>query len=229
MGGCYIRSTNFFKKTMAQSSPQPGLAPSRGSYIPVGRRVAISKMLCYLLRHTDSIDADGFINLRRLLGLRQCAGISEQHVRTVVASCPLKRFEIEETSEGPFIKATYAHSKSNDENDLTLVDPEDVEMVIYPTFRKNLAEIEELGISWKRKNHFILSQSFPPHKDHQTEANIDPEKSFACEVCIILDHEAFMRDGHSLFKCPNDIFLLTKGNERGVIEPKYFKEIKHEW
>ncbi|XP_051821408.1 tRNA 2'-phosphotransferase 1 isoform X3 [Antechinus flavipes] len=169
--------------------------------------VRLSKALSYALRHGAvkmglPMGSDGFVPLDALLRLAQFRDFSEEDVRRVVRTNAKQRFALRPGPPGgcASIRANQGHSLQVADLELTpLSAPQDLPPVlVHGTYRRHWRSIRREGLSRRGRTHIHLCASLPG----ETHA---------------------LSDGIPFFCSANGV-ILTPGDARGFLPPKYFKE-----
>ncbi|XP_075401659.1 tRNA 2'-phosphotransferase 1 [Tenrec ecaudatus] len=190
------------------------------------RDVQLSKALSYVLRHGAlklglPLGADGFVPLRALLQLPQFHGFSEDDVQRVVDSNQKQRFALQpgDPGTGPLIRANQGHSLQVPELELLpLETPQALPPVlVHGTFWKHWPSILLKGLSCQGRTHIHLAPGLPG--DPAVISGIRP----SCEVAVFINGALALADGIPFFRAANGV-VLTPGNAKGLLPPKYFKE-----
>ncbi|XP_004713703.1 tRNA 2'-phosphotransferase 1 isoform X2 [Echinops telfairi] len=203
-------------------------ARARRAHQPRGqdRDVQLSKALSYVLRHGAlklglPLGADGFVPLRALLQLPQFRGFSEEDVQRVVDSNQKQRFALQsgDPGTGPLIRANQGHSLQVPELELfPLETPQALPPVlVHGTFWKHWPSILLKGLSCQGRTHIHLAPGLPG--DPAVISGIRPN----CEVAVFINGALALADGIPFFRSANGV-VLTPGNVKGLLPPKYFKE-----
>ncbi|KAF7410479.1 hypothetical protein HZH68_004860 [Vespula germanica] len=178
----------------------------------------LSKKLSYLLRHGAikeglSIKADGFVPVDQLLS-KNLHGCTLEDIKKVVETNDKKRFVLRENNGTWEIKATQGHS-INEINNLSLKPLDRVDFdIIHGTYYRNWENIKLKGLSCMRRNHIHFSKGL--------DFTCGLRKS--ADVYIYIDFEKAKRDGLKFFESENKI-ILCAGNDKGIIERKYFLKV----
>lgn len=166
------------------------------------------------------IGSDGFIAVDELLHHKDFRGVTIEEIRSIVANCEKKRFEIQFKDGVESIRAAQGHTiKSiNDEELLTrITDATTVPVCIHGTYTKFLSAILETGLSKMQRNHIHFAVGMP------SDGEVISGMRKSCEVVIVIDVHKAMNDGITFYRSSNNV-ILSSGVD-GVISPIYFKEI----
>ncbi|XP_044536333.1 tRNA 2'-phosphotransferase 1 isoform X2 [Gracilinanus agilis] len=190
------------------------------------RDVRLSKALSYALRHGAvkmglPMGSDGFVPLDALLQLPQFRGFSEEDVCRVVETNEKQRFALRPGAPGACacIRANQGHSLQLADLELTpLRTPQDLPPVlVHGTYWRHWPSIRQEGLSRCGRTHIHLSPGLPgePHVLSGMRQN--------CEVAVFIDGPSALAEGILFFRSANGV-ILTPGDARGFLPPKYFKE-----
>ncbi|XP_036620122.1 tRNA 2'-phosphotransferase 1 isoform X2 [Trichosurus vulpecula] len=171
------------------------------------RDVRLSKALSYALRHGATkmglpMGSDGFVPLDALLQLPQFRGFSLEDVYRVVETNEKQRFALRPGPPGSCasIRANQGHSlQVTDLELMPLRTPEDLPpTLVHGTYWRRWPSIRREGLSRRGRTHIHLSPGLPgePH---------------------------VLSEGILFFRSANGV-ILTPGDARGFLPPKYFKE-----
>uniref|UniRef100_H9H6E1 2'-phosphotransferase n=1 Tax=Monodelphis domestica TaxID=13616 RepID=H9H6E1_MONDO len=212
----------------AGQTPQPAGPRGRRTRGPPGqeRDVRLSKALSYALRHGAvkmglPMGSDGFVPLDALLQLPQFRGFSEEDVCRVVETNEKQRFALRPGAPRACacIRANQGHSLQLADLELTpLRTPQDLPPVlVHGTYRRHWPSIRQRGLSRRGRTHIHLSPGLPgePHVLSGMRQN--------CEVAVFIDGPSALAEGILFFRSANGV-ILTPGDARGFLPPKYFKE-----
>ncbi|XP_068922319.1 tRNA 2'-phosphotransferase 1 isoform X3 [Petaurus breviceps papuanus] len=190
------------------------------------RDVWLSKALSYALRHGAikmglPIGSDGFVPLDALLQLPQFRGFSLADVHRVVETNEKQRFALRHGPPGSCgsIRANQGHSLQVSDLELTpLRSPQDLPPVlVHGTYRHHWPSIQQEGLSRCGRTHIHLSPGLPG--DPQVLSGMRQD----CEVAVLIDGPLALAEGILFFRSANGV-ILTPGDARGFLPPKYFKE-----
>lgn len=189
------------------------------------RNTSISKNLSRILRHQAAkmgfqIGSDGFIAIDELLRHRDFRGVTLEDIRSIVANCEKKRFEIQMKDGVESIRAAQGHTMKsvNDEELLTrITDASTVPVCIHGTYDRFLGSIMETGLNRMQRNHIHFATGMP------SDGEVISGMRKSCQVVIVVNVEKAMRDGIVFYRSSNNV-ILSSGID-GVISPVYFKEV----
>lgn len=177
----------------------------------------ISKKLSYILRHGAvkkglSIRSDGFINLQEVL--REIPGCTIDDVKRIVATNDKQRFALDSFNNVLMIRANQGHT-------IARVDSLDVKLltgisfdIIHGTHFHFYERIKSEGLSRMKRNHVHFAKGL----------------NFVCglrksaEIFIYIDFSKAKNDGLEFYESENGV-VLSSGNSKGYIEPKYFLKV----
>lgn len=90
-------------------------------------------------------------------------------------------------------------------------------MVIHGTFSKFWGSIRAEGLKRMSRNHIHFAPGMPK------EEGVVSGMRGSCDIIIVIDLPAAMRDGIDFYISSNNV-ILTEGEE-GVLSPRYFKRV----
>ncbi|KAJ2898700.1 hypothetical protein MKZ38_003751 [Zalerion maritima] len=205
-----------------------------------GSDTQISKALSRLLRHQAEnagikLDKEGYARLDHVLnwGPLKPIGPSVSDIRRVVQNCEKKRFSLkpdpsleprpdEESDDAShfLIRANQGHSLSlESEHMLAAVDSSSIPpTVLHGTFFYFWAAILESGGLKKQGRQHIHCTTGTPEDDV-----VGIRKD--AELTIEIDVAKSMEDGFKWWTSENG-YVLTEGNEEGMLPLQYFKEVR---
>ncbi|KAJ8953611.1 hypothetical protein NQ318_003035 [Aromia moschata] len=207
-----------------------GLTTQQGALVKVlmsGRHkdIHLSKTLCWLLRHGAvkehlAISPEGYMNVEDLLNHKSLKNkFTVDDIKRVVETSEKQRFTLRCRNNILQICANQGHSL-REVDDITLVpilSSEDL-TVIHGTFYKNWINIQKEGISRMKRNHIHFAADLPHNK-----SVISGVRSNA-QVFIYINLELALSDSIEFYMSVNGV-ILSPGNDRGYIEPKYFSRV----
>ncbi|XP_074087282.1 tRNA 2'-phosphotransferase 1 isoform X2 [Macrotis lagotis] len=182
----------------------------------------LSKALSYALRHGAikmglPMGSDGFVSLDALLQLPQFRGFSSEDVYRVVETNEKQRFALR---PGPpvSIRANQGHSLQVSDLELTpLSTSQDLPpILVHGTYWRHWPSIRQEGLSRRGRTHIHLSSGLPGDLHVLSGMRQD------CEVAVVIDGPLALAEGILFFRSANGV-ILTPGDARGFLPPKYFK------
>jgi RNA:NAD 2'-phosphotransferase (TPT1/KptA family) len=171
-----------------------GKAPGTNVSVPPNGGRVMSR----LLRHTGSVDAEGWKDLR---ALTRETRLSPDQVATIVRQDQKQRFQIRNISAVPQIRAAQGHTirgvDTSGNNQLSL-EAAAATPVVHRTNTAAAALIMQIGLSAMKRNdvHF-----YNPH--------LRPELATMKGVHIQLDARRFINDGGVIRIAPNGVMLVS--------------------
>lgn len=178
----------------------------------------LSKKLSYLLRHGAvkeglAIKADGFISINELLA-RKLKGYTFEDIKQVVETNDKQRFMLCCNNGTWEIKANQGHS-INKINNLSLKPLNQVDFdIIHGTYYRNWEKIKSVGLSRMQRNHIHFAKGL----------NFICGLRQSAEIFIYIDFEKARRSGLVFYESENGV-ILCSGNDKGIIETKYFSKV----
>lgn len=184
----------------------------------------MSRYLSYLLRHGAfneglPIDSEGFVAVIVLLKFLTERGShidTLEKLQNIEANDLKHRFTLIQKDGEWFMRANQGHSiiTVTEESLIPITDPSKYSEVVHGTFRKNLDSIKKSGLSKMKRNQIHFATSTDAKSGVRTGAN----------VFIYVNLSLALKDGIKFFISDNNV-ILTPGNHRGFLEPKYFDKI----
>ncbi|XP_072495053.1 tRNA 2'-phosphotransferase 1 isoform X2 [Notamacropus eugenii] len=164
---------------------------------------------------------DGFVPLDALLQLPQFQGFSLDDVHRVVETNEKQRFAWHPGPPGSwgFIRANQGHSLQVTDLELTpLRTPQDLPpILVHGTYRRHWPSIRQEGLSRRGRTHIHLSPGLPGEPHVLSGMRQD------CEVAVFINGPLALAEGILFFRSANGV-ILTPGDAKGFLLPKYFKE-----
>ena len=177
----------------------------------------ISKKLSYLLRHGAvknglNIRADGFINIQDILkNISEC---TIDDIKRIVENNDKQRFSLSYIDNNLMIKANQGHS-------ITAVTSLNLKLlinfsfdIIHGTYIKCYEKIKSEGLFRMKRNHIHFAKGL----------NFISGLRKNAEIYIYINIEKATSDGLEFFESENGV-ILSRGNQYGYIEPKYFLKV----
>ncbi len=178
--------------------------------IDVSRRVALSKLISYILRHSPAdacidLEKGGWVSVEELVkGIRECwrnkeryQWVTPEHVMAVATLDPKGRFELRDGK----IRAVYGHSKSISPERLPTYDEDRSAKILYHGTASHLLKP-------------ILREGIRPGRRHYVHLTTDP--SIASEtgsrrgtpVVLEIDADCLRLKGYKILRASNVIYLV---------------------
>uniref|UniRef100_F6SRF9 2'-phosphotransferase n=1 Tax=Ciona intestinalis TaxID=7719 RepID=F6SRF9_CIOIN len=187
----------------------------------------IGKELVRIVRHGKynqqiQMDAEGYVFVNDILTCKrfydQFPGVNELYIEKIVESNDKKRFELKfEEGVGWKIKAAQGHTVKIENRSLRpITNPAEFPVVIHGTYWENWEFIKVNGLNRMGRNHIHFAPGLP------NEVVSGMRKS--CEVAIYINMTQALKDGFKFFQSSNQV-ILTEGDEKGRIHPKYFLKV----
>lgn len=190
--------------------------------------VKLSKMLSWLLRHGAvneglEFDEGGFIDINKILKLKQFRNVTSYDIQRVVEANDKKRFSIRgKNVDGNVlqIRANQGHSiKIEEDGLLTFLTGTQVPLCLYHgTYFRHLESIKVEGLNRMNRNHIHFTSKLPG------QAGVISGMRKNCEIFIVVDSMKANTDGFKFYKSENEV-ILCSGNENGRLPANYIKEI----
>lgn len=197
--------------------------------VPGGAKdnVKLSKSLSWLLRHGASqegllFDEGGYIDVNKILALKQFRRYGERDIITVVDTNDKKRFDLRTKPDlGTLqIRANQGHSiPVREEGLLTRLNEDNApDTLIHGTYLSKIDKIMSQGLCRMNRNHVHFAPGLPE------EGGVISGMRSSCDVYIILDVKKAMIGGLAFYRSSNNVFLCS-GDDKGFISPDFFKEV----
>ncbi|XP_045452099.1 tRNA 2'-phosphotransferase 1 [Melitaea cinxia] len=186
----------------------------------------LSKTLSWLLRHGATkeclnISSDGYISVREILQHRSLRGrYNKEDIERVVATNSKQRFKLRFNNSTNIleIKANQGHSIQISDDDLIQILEPHYETVVHGTYYKYWSKIKIEGLSRMKRKHIHFA------KGTLNDRNVISGLRQDVEIYIFIDLTKALADGILFFESENGV-ILTKGNNIGFLEPKYFWKV----
>jgi 2'-phosphotransferase len=193
---------------------------------PADKYVSLSKTMSWLLRHKAkdlglNMSNDGYVLLDDMLALSNFRNITVDDIKHVVDTNDKQRFSLKEESNKLYIRANQGHSKQMSDlvstGELLQKITKPYSECIHGTTKKAYQSIKKHGLNRMNRMHI-----------HFAIGLTDDDKVISgfrksSEVLIYIDMEKAMKDGIEFYLSDNKV-ILSEGI-KGIIEPKYFKQI----
>ncbi|KAK6142899.1 hypothetical protein DH2020_023247 [Rehmannia glutinosa] len=194
---------------------------------------ALGRLLTRVLRHMASelkldMRSDGYVKVQALLklNLKTFANIplrshTIDEVREAVRRDNKQRFSILEENGELLIRANQGHTIQTVETESLLkpiLSPEEVQVCVHGTYKKNLESILEGGLKRMKRLHVHFSCGLP------TDGEVISGMRRDVNVLIFLDVRKALEEGMRLYISDNRV-ILTEGFD-GVVPVKYFQKIE---
>jgi len=184
----------------------------------------LSRELSRYLRH-GNLRPDGFAEVDIMLKHQDLKKYSREDVKTLVANqAEFKRFTLRYAG-----KRMYIASQINEIIDkphwVQILNESSVPSVIYPTTFENLKIYSSNGFCRKNKRGFMRFFLEDESKVYYTyglrpEGECPPD----IDVIIYINLKLALEDGLEFFRSEQNL-ILTRGNAKGILEPKYIEKV----
>ena len=206
----YAEST---EAVSVMETPRPVLPASR---LSEERIVKISKKMSALLRHAKEerfLRRDGWVPVDTMLKKLHC---SRADLLRVVEGNNKQRFSVGKGADSgkEYVRANQGHSIPVQLEMRKITDPNTTAM--HGTSKKAWEAIQKTGLNRMNRQHIHMAAGLPGHVISGMRAT--------SKVVIVINVALAMADGIEFFESDNGV-ILSAGKD-GIIEPKYFKEIK---
>jgi len=197
--------------------------------VPLSKKeVQISKALSSALRHNRmgfKVDEEGFLKVEDILKhnhFRNKLNATKEIIHRVVDLNDKNRYEIKLVGGEEKIRASQGHSVEVKDLGLKEIQNSDeYPVVVHGTYRKFWKNISSQGLHRRNRNHVHMTTA--SKLDVGYDLVISGMRR-SCDVFVYIDIKEAMRDGLKFFVSTNNV-ILSPGNNRGFILPKYFKEV----
>nr|XP_023028184.1 tRNA 2'-phosphotransferase 1 [Leptinotarsa decemlineata] len=188
------------------------------------RDIHLSKLLSWLLRHGAvkeglPIRTDGYMNIEDLLNHKTIRDkFSLEDIKRVVEVDNKHRFSLRYEKDIQ-ICANQGHTINVVTNlELSpILGTEDIQL-IHGTYFKNWDNIKNEGISRMKRNHIHFSKGLPGDRNIVSGIRSD------AEIFIYINLKLAISDNILFYLSVNGV-ILSPGNDKGIIEPKYFLKV----
>lgn len=192
--------------------------------------VRASKNLAYLLRHGATkeglkIRPDGFVNVDEILAhlAKKQLKLGPRQLQDIVDNNDKKRFELKSLDGVLHIRAVQGHSLNHIQEEslmtkLTAAAAAAYPTVVHGTYFSSWASIAVQGLSKMGRNHIHFAIGEPG------EAGVISGMRRSAQVLVFIDLAAAIADGIDFYRSNNDV-ILTPGDAKGFLAPKYFKQV----
>ena len=177
----------------------------------------ISKKISFILRHnlnTIKHTNEGYVQVNQIIKKVNC---SLEKIKEVVSSDKKNRYNFKTINNSLYIRANQGHTSGNLNDEIMLERLEKPIVGCYHgTYKDKIGIIQKTGLSRMSRKHIHIAES---------DESISGKRS-NCNVKIYINMEKALNDGIKFYRSLNGV-ILTQGNENGIIDPKYFLEIKY--
>ncbi|CAL1715165.1 unnamed protein product [Somion occarium] len=196
--------------------------------------VRMSKTLSWVLRHGAKSEGlfmrpDGYVRVHDLLSLPKFQGMDFEKIQKIVEADAKQRYGLlfqsdpssQDATEIWWIRASQGHSLNDVELDLKPINSVDdipTRTAVHGTNRKAWETIRTKGLSKMRRNHIHLAQGVPG-------SGVISGMRQSAQILIHVDVQAAIDAGLKFFMSDNGV-ILTSGNERGILEPRFFEKVE---
>ena len=176
----------------------------------------ISKKISYILRHDlNNIKHtnEGYVQVKMLMKKVNC---NLDKINEIVSTDKKNRYNLKTIGHMLYIRANQGHTSGNLNDEIML---ERIEKPIircyHGTYKNKIGIIQKNGLSRMSRKHIHIAES---------DEAISGKRS-SCNVKIYINMEKALNDGIKFYRSSNGV-ILTPGDENGIIDPKYFDEVK---
>lgn len=177
----------------------------------------LSKQMSYLLRHGGiesglKMKSDGFVDVKDLL--QKMRGCKLEDIQRVVQNDTKNRYALKKDGTILEIRANQGHSMG-EVNELNLKPVLEANFdIIHGTYFDKWNIIRSSGLSRMTRNHIHFAKG------------LDATSGFrkSSQILIYIDFENAIQDGITFFESENGV-ILSSGNSRGILVPKYFRKV----
>ncbi|KAF4593119.1 hypothetical protein EYR38_008829 [Pleurotus pulmonarius] len=202
-----------------QSSKQRGLPRD-------SPQVRLSKTVSWLLRHGAaseglSMRSDGYVKVTDLLANSRLKELTLESLKDLVDKDAKSRYHLMSDDDDVWwIRANQGHSMKEVKLDLQpILAISDIPtgVAVHGTNLQAWTQIAEQGLSKMKRNHIHLAQGL-------VDEGVVSGMRKSSAILILIDVEKALGDGIKFFLSANGV-VLTEGDERGYLDPKYFKRV----
>ncbi|KAF9499556.1 hypothetical protein BDN71DRAFT_1441687 [Pleurotus eryngii] len=207
------------KRPQQQSSKQRGLPRD-------SPQVRLSKTVSWLLRHGAASEGlcmrpDGYVNVADLLANSRLKELTLEMLKDLVDKDAKSRYHLmSDDDQVWWIRANQGHSIKEVKLDLQpvlAISDIPTGVAVHGTSLRAWKQIAEQGLSKMSRNHIHLAQGL-------ADEGVVSGMRKSSEILILIDVEKALGDGIKFFLSANGI-VLTEGDARGFLDPKYFKQV----
>jgi 2'-phosphotransferase len=189
---------------------------------PVDPAAAFSKSLSWLLRHGAvesglAMRSDGYARVSDVLRLAAFAGHTESDVRTAVDADAKSRYSLTTIDDELYVRANQGHSMHSIVTAAELLTPitsaDNHPLVLHGTYRAVWPLIATEGLKPMARTHVHCCQGLPDDRGIVSGMRQD------CQVVIVIDLAAILRDGIECHVSQNGVIMLP------TVLPKYFSHV----
>ncbi|KAJ8720448.1 hypothetical protein PYW07_012491 [Mythimna separata] len=184
----------------------------------------LSKSLSWLLRHGAvregfKLSPEGYLDVNAILLHKTFRGkYNTSDIERVVSSNDKQRFKLRRNPSTNCleIKANQGHTitEVSDTELIPITEPK-YNTVIHGTYLKCWPQIKNEGLSRMKRKHIHLARGT------LKDASVISGLRRGAEVHIYIDLAGALADAIKFYESENGV-ILTSGNEKGYLEPKYF-------
>lgn len=186
--------------------------------------IRLSKSLSWLLRHGAceegfKLSPEGYVKVEDILQHKKFKGKCKvEDIQRVVEQNAKQRFSLTTRNGCLEIKANQGHSiKSVTTAGLTPITAPIYKTVVHGTFHECWESIKRDGLHRMSRNHIHFAKG--TLDDSSVISGLRPN----AEILIYINlHEALL-DGLPFYESDNGV-ILTSGDEKGYLKPKYFQK-----
>lgn len=187
----------------------------------------LSKLLSWLLRHGAikegfSLSPEGYLRVNDILQHKAFRGkYNRGDIECVVIENSKQRFKLRVNPRDNHleVKANQGHTIDNVcIDDLIPILQPVYETVIHGTYLKCWPSIKQHGLSRMRRQHIHLAKGKP------TDVTVVSGVRSNAQIYIFINLKKAVEDGLKFYESENGV-ILSPGNDRGYIEPKYFDRV----
>ncbi|XP_026731041.1 tRNA 2'-phosphotransferase 1 isoform X2 [Trichoplusia ni] len=165
---------------------------------------------------------EGYLEVNKILQHKTFRGkFNTSDIERVVCNNDKQRFKLRRNPHNNCleIKANQGHTISDvSDADLTPITESKYKTVIHGTYLKCWQEIKSKGLSRMKRKHVHLAKGLP------NDASVISGLRKDADVLIYIDLPRALAEGIKFFESENGV-ILTSGNEKGYLEPKYFAKV----
>ncbi|KAJ8719869.1 hypothetical protein PYW08_012044 [Mythimna loreyi] len=184
----------------------------------------LSKSLSWLLRHGAvregfELSPEGYLDVNKILLHKTFRGkYNKSDIERVVKNNDKQRFKLRRnpSTDCLEIKANQGHTITEvSDTELAPITEPKYNTVIHGTYLKCWPQIKNEGLSRMKRKHIHLA------KGTLEDASVISGIRRGTEVHIYIDLARALADAVKFYESENGV-ILTSGNKKGYLEPKYF-------
>ncbi|KAF7289077.1 tRNA phosphotransferase 1 [Mycena chlorophos] len=140
-------------------------------------------------------------------------------LQRIVVEDNKKRYKLQEEADGLWIRANQGHSMPELVVEMKpILSATEIPMAVHGTNLQAWPLIAKEGLSRMSRNHIHLAQDF--------EGKVISGMRKSTSILVFVDVSRALEAGIPFFLSFNDV-VLTPGNEEGLLEPRFFSDVRY--